>query len=170
MIIVMSSALTHAPSVIVHLRVTDEPATSPVTPLVDNVGVVIVATPLTTLHNPVPMIGIFPAKVAVVILQICWSVPAADAVTLLFTSKITSSVEAAHEPFEVVHRNVAVVPTTNPVTPLVERVGVVMVATPLTTLHTPEPIIGALPASVVDVMLHRLWSEPATAVVGRLSK
>jgi len=54
----------------VHLSVTLVPAVNPVIPVVDNVGVVIVATPLTTLHTPVPTDGVLPDNVAVVKLQI----------------------------------------------------------------------------------------------------
>lgn len=50
---------------IVHLNVLI-PIVNPVTPEVGDVGVVMVAPPVMTVHNPVPTIGAFPASVAVV--------------------------------------------------------------------------------------------------------
>ena len=60
---------------------------------------------------------------------------------------ITSSVDV-QAPFVIVHLSVALVPTGTPVTVEVLDVGVVMVAVPLTTVHAPVPVTGALPASV----------------------
>jgi len=45
------------------------PTVKPVTPLVDNVAVVTVPVPAITLHVPTPVVGVLPAKVAVVTLQ-----------------------------------------------------------------------------------------------------
>jgi hypothetical protein len=60
---------------------------------------------------------------------------------------ITSSVDV-QAPFVIVHRSVAVVPTGTPVTVEVGDEGVVTVAVPVTTVHKPVPVTGALPASV----------------------
>ena len=60
---------------------------------------------------------------------------------------ITSSVDV-QAPFVIVHLSVALVPTGTPVTVEVGDEGVVMVAVPVTTVHKPVPITGALPASV----------------------
>lgn len=68
---------------------------------------------------------------------------------------ITSSVDDAQPPLAIVHLKVALDPTVKPVTPLVDKVGVVIVAAPLTTLHVPLPVVGALPASVAVVTLQR---------------
>ena len=59
------------------------PVVSPVTPDVGEDGVVTVAEPAITVHAPVPIAGVFPAKVAVGVLQILWSGPAAEVVGLL---------------------------------------------------------------------------------------
>lgn len=67
---------------------------------------------------------------------------------------VTSSVEGAQKPLLIVHLNVADVPTTNPVTPLLGNVGSVTVAVPDTTLHKPVPVVAALPANVAVVTLH----------------
>ena len=80
---------------------------------------------------------------------------------------ITSSVEGGHVPLVIVHRNV-LEPTTNPVTPEVGELGVVIVPVPLTKLHMPVPIAGVFPANVA-VAVHNDWSGPALAVVGAAS-
>ena len=66
---------------------------------------------------------------------------------------ITSSVEL-QGPFEIVHLKVTEVPATSPVTVEVEDEGVVIVAAPVTTVHAPVPVIGALPVSAVEVVSH----------------
>jgi len=53
----------------VHRNVTLEPTDKPVTALAGDVGDVIVAEPLTTLHIPVPTVGVLPAKVVAVTLH-----------------------------------------------------------------------------------------------------
>lgn len=64
---------------IVHLNVVEAPAVRPVTPEVLDEGVVTDPVPDTTVHVPVPVVGEFPASVAVVV-QTVWSGPAADVV------------------------------------------------------------------------------------------
>ena len=54
---------------IVHLKVAVPPTTKPVNPLVGEEAVVMVAVPDTTVHAPVPVLGVLPAKVAVVTLH-----------------------------------------------------------------------------------------------------
>ena len=53
------------PLLIVHWKIF-ELNPKPVTPLVSNVGVVAIPAPEIKLHNPVPMVGVFAAMVAVV--------------------------------------------------------------------------------------------------------
>ena len=60
----------HAPLEIVQRSVAEDPTTNPVTPEVGDEGVVTVAVPDTTDHIPDPTVGVFPASVAVVVLQI----------------------------------------------------------------------------------------------------
>ncbi len=133
---------------IVHLNVT-EPTTKPVTPDVGLVAVVIVAVPVTTVHNPVPLVGVLPARLDVVA-QIVWSAPAFEAVRPPLTVIITSSVDEVHPVFAIVHLNVFA-PAPNPVIPDVGLVGVVNVAAPVTTVHVPVPIVAVFPARVAVV-------------------
>ena len=61
--------------------------------------------PETMLHAPVPMVGVFPAKVAEVP-QTFWSGPALAAVGFAVNVITTSSVEAGQGAFEIVQRKV----------------------------------------------------------------
>jgi hypothetical protein len=133
---------------IVHLKVA-VPAISPVTPDVGLAGVVMVAVPVTTVHAPVPLVGVLPARVAVAAHTV-WSAPALEAVSPPLTLMITSSVDDVQGELLIVHLKV-LAPTPNPVTPEVALVGVVIVAVPVTTLQVPVPAAGVLPARVVVV-------------------
>ena len=57
------------PLLMVHLNVALDPTVRPVMVVVGELEVVIVAVPLTTLHAPVPVVGVLPAIVAVVTLH-----------------------------------------------------------------------------------------------------
>ncbi len=70
MVITISSVVVPQPPFdTVQRKVADAPTVKPVTPDVDDAGVVIVATPLTTDHKPLPTVGVLPANVVVVTLQ-----------------------------------------------------------------------------------------------------
>ena len=76
---VMSSTLgVQVPLVIVQVKVLI-PVVIPVTPDVGLVGVVTVPVPAVTVQSPVPIAGMFAARVAVG-LQIVWSDPALEVV------------------------------------------------------------------------------------------
>ncbi len=62
MITTSSVESTQIPLLIVHLNVTLVPMVNPVTVEDGDEGIVIVAGPATTLHNPVPTTGVFPDK------------------------------------------------------------------------------------------------------------
>ena len=66
----------------------------------------------------------------------------------------TSSVEDVQVEFEIVHRNVALVPAANPVTVVVGELAAVIVAVPDTKLHAPVPVVGVLAAIVKVVLAH----------------
>ena len=58
-------------------------------------------------------------------------------------------------PLVIVHLNVDVFPAVNPVTPLLNKAGAVIVAAkPPTTLHSPVPTPGLFPDSVKLLVLH----------------
>ena len=124
---------------------------------------VIEAVPLTTVHTPEPINGAVAAIVKVEVLHWVISAPALEVGKALFVIT-TSSVAAVHTPFDTVHLNVAVVPEAKPVTVVVLLVDVVIEAVPLTTVHTPEPINGAVAAIVKVEVLHWVISAPALEV------
>jgi hypothetical protein len=149
---------------IVQRKVTVPAATKPVTPEVGEPGLVIVAVPETTVHNPVPVTGVLPAKVAVVTPQAgVISEPAFAAVGAVLVIT-TSSVEAVQGALEIVHLKVFA-PTPSPVSPEVGDEGVVMVPVPEINAHNPVPTPGAFPARVV-VVAQTFWSGPAADAVG----
>ena len=140
---------------IVHLKVALVPAVTPVTVVVGEVVLVMVAVPAITLQAPIPEVGALAAIVKVLVLQSVMSPPAKDAVGNELLVRITSSwLTAQTTPLVIVHLNVALVPTGTPVTPLVGLDGVVIVAVPVRTDQAPEPTNGVLPAKVKLATLH----------------
>ena len=77
---------------------------------------------------------------------------------------VIASVLGGQVPLLIVHTNVFT-PVVKPVTPLVGELGVVTVAVPAVTVHTPVPTVGAF-AAKVPVGEHIVWSAPAAATVG----
>jgi hypothetical protein len=69
---------------------------------------------------------------------------------------VTSSVEAAQTPLEIVHRNVTLVPAATPVTVVDGEVGEVIDALPLTIDQAPVPTVGLLAAMVNEAVLHKV--------------
>ena len=64
--------------------------------------------PLTMLHNPVPIVGVFPARVVLVSPHISdpvWSDPAVATVVFWLKVTVTSSDEAAQGELLIVQRN-----------------------------------------------------------------
>jgi len=129
---------------------TTVPAPRPVIVDVGEAGVVMVAVPETRVHNPVPTVGVLPARVTVELVQAVWSAPALAVVGLSLLVIITSSKEGVHEPLLMVQRSV-LAPTPIAVTPDVGEAGVVIVAVPDITVHAPVPTVGVFPARVVVV-------------------
>ena len=70
--------------------------------------------------------------------------------------RVTSS-DALQVPFVTVHFIFALVPATTPVTVVVGEAGVVIVAVPLTSDHTPVPAVGVLWVMVNVEVLHKVW-------------
>ena len=68
-----SNALHDKPLETVHLKVTLVPATTSVTSVTGEVGSVIVAEPLTNVHNPVPANGTLCVIVKTDVLHNAWS-------------------------------------------------------------------------------------------------
>ena len=96
------------------------------------------------------------------------SVPLMLTAGLVLLVNTTSSVEAAHDPLEIVHVKVALLPAVTPVTPDVAEEALVIVAVPLATVHVPLPTEAALPAKVKLELAHWAMSLPAADTVGVL--
>jgi hypothetical protein len=136
---------------IVHRKVAVPGTAKPVTPDVGEPGLVIVAVPETTVHKPVPVTGVLPAKVAVVTPQAgVISEPAFAAVGGAVLVITTSSVEAVQGALEIVHLKV-LAPTPSAVSPEVGDEGVVIVPAPEINVHNPVPDAGVFPAKVAVV-------------------
>lgn len=164
MVIVTSSVDAVHGALLIVQRNTFAPTARPVTPELGEEGVVTVPEPLINVQVPVPVVGVLPAKVAVVTLHKVWSGPALDVVGVPLTVIVTSSVEGVQGALAMVQRN-TLAPTPNPVKPEVGEEGVVIVPEPEILVQVPVPVVGVLPASVA-VVAHIVWSGPAAEVVG----
>ena len=77
---------------------------------------------------------------------------------MLITEEIlstTSSNESGQDPLLMVQRNVTDVPGTRLLTLVLGVFALAIVAVPLITVHVPIPFTGVLPASDVEVTLHK---------------
>jgi hypothetical protein len=68
--------------------------------------------------------------------------------------RTTVDADGVHVALLIVQVNVALVPGAIPVTPELNKVGEVIVAVPLVTVHNPVPTVGLFPAKVNDDVLH----------------
>ncbi len=76
--------------------------------------------------------------------------------------------DGGQTPLLIVHWKI-LLPTPKVLTAVVLEVGLVMVPLPATTLQLPVPTAGTF-AVIVAVVAQMVWLEPATAVVGKLSR
>ena len=164
LVMVISSNVAAQGALVMVQRNTFAPTPNPVIPELAALGEVIVPVPETSVHDPVPAVGVFPARVAVVA-QINWSVPAA-AVRFALISIITSSVEATQGELDIVQRKVAVPGMLKPVMPEVGELAEVIVAVPETKDQKPVPTDAMFPDNVAVLLLQANISAPALAAVG----
>ena len=105
----------HVPLLIVQVKVALVPAVIPVTPEVAEAGVVIVAVPLVTVHKPLPVLGVFPAKANAAVLHWLIADPATEVVGVASTV-IELVVADAEHPLLLVAVNVNVPPVVPTIT------------------------------------------------------
>jgi hypothetical protein len=93
--------------------------------------------------------------------------PASATVGKASLFKVISSWVEAQTPFDTVQRSTALVPAGTPVTVVVAEFKLVIVAVPLTILHTPVPTTGAVADMVNVPVLHCVMlAGPATDALG----
>jgi hypothetical protein len=133
---------------------------------------VIVAVPLTSVHAPVPIVGVLAVIVKLPLLQFVLSIPAFEVVGLRLNVISTSSVDVQGA-LVIVHLKAYAVPAV----PLNIVVGLdaetKLPPAPLIILHAPVPRAGVLAASVTLVnpqVAAPAWSVPALEVVGGILK
>jgi len=92
LVMVISSDVAVQGALVMVQRNTFAPTPKPVSPEVGELGVVTVPAPETRVHEPVPTVGVLPARVAVVAHTV-WSAPAAATVMLLTSTSLRQRIE-----------------------------------------------------------------------------
>jgi hypothetical protein len=133
--------------------------------VVAEVVLVMVATPLCTVHVPLPTAGTTAAIVKVLVLHwVTLAGPASATLDGKLLVSTTSSKVLAQTPLLIVHRTtVGGPPAVTPVTVLVSKLAVVTLPGPLWMVHVPVPGDATLPANVKVLVLHMVWSTFALA-------
>lgn len=164
-IVTVSVVTVQVPFPMDHISVVVVPGVKPMMLVLGEAGLLIVQVPVSRLQVPVPVAGVLADMAVEVTLQSCWSAPASATVGRASLVTATSSVLELQNPLLMVHLSIVVVPGANAVIPVEDKVGVVMVQVPLTILHTPVPVMGALPLKLAAEVLHMVRSAPASAAV-----
>lgn len=139
----------HGLLLIVHIR-TVTPGVKPVTVVFLTKGLVMVPLPEIKVHNPVPALGAFPAKVAVavpVVAQRVWFGPAFEIEGAARPTITILSCDAVHGGLVILHLKV-LLPTPNPVITEVGLFGETIVPLPPINVQIPVPAVGVLAAIV----------------------
>jgi len=124
-----------------------------------------VAKPATTVQFPAPPTPAAEPFKLVVLVQRDWSEPALTVKALLVTMTSSDELQAL---LVMVQRKVFD-PALRPVTGELGEVGVVIAPRPVTRDQRPEPMVGALPDKVAE-LLQTAISSPAEATVTRSLK
>jgi hypothetical protein len=140
-----------------------DPMLNPVTSDAGLLGEVTVAPPAITFQLPAPTVAGLPVRIETLEHTIT-SVPALAVVGGSSLETFTVSLDTGQVPLIIIHSN-RFVPTDRSVTPDVGDAGVVTVADPAITVHSPVPTVGVFPAKSV-VVAQTDWSGPAFAAVG----
>jgi hypothetical protein len=156
----------HTPLVMLHWKIFD-PILNPLTGELFKLLFESVDVPVKTDHDPTPIEGIFPFKVAVET-QSVWLLPAFEGVGRSSRVTETVDVEGGQTPFVMLHWKIFD-PTLNPLTSELFKVLFESVEVPVNTDHKPTPIDGVFPLSVA-VETQSVWLLPAFAGVGRSSR
>jgi hypothetical protein len=128
--------------------------------------VVMVPVPLTRVHKPVPVDGVFPARVKLAP-HILAVTPALDAVGASTPVIVTWAKLGEQGLLEIVHWK-TFGPAPNPLTAELGNAALAIIPLPLTSVHTPVPTIGVFPLRVALVP-QTLCAIPASATVGEVT-
>ena len=134
------------------------PRPKPLTVVVAELELVNTAVPDTTLHVPVPVVGVLAASVVllVVIHNVCDGPALAKLVAGSTWMVIVLEVDE-HVPTEVIFHCNTFIPKPRFVIVEFGDNELVIVPLPLITLHVPIPVVGVLAASVVElVVIHNV--------------
>ena len=156
-IVIVELVLEQVPAeVILHCKILF-PNDNPETVVVGLLEFVKTAEPDTTLHEPVPVVGVFAAKVVeLVVIQIVWLGPA-FAILEAGSTWIVMVLEVDEQvPAEVIFHCKILFPNDKPETVVVGLLEFVNTAEPDTTLHEPVPVVGVFPASVVEPVVTQI--------------
>ena len=153
---IMSSKVGRQPPLLtVQRSVALVPAAIPVTVVVANAVLVMIAVPLCKLHTPTPTVGTTAAIVKLLVLHCVILTPPSAVSDGNKLISVTSSNVLPQTPLVIVQRKtVATAPAVTPVTPLVAEAGVLTEPGPLITVHNPVPGAAAFPANVNADVLH----------------
>lgn len=153
----------------VHINKVESPMVSPVTTELGLFRLVTDPVPASILHVPVSVgLGVLPARIDEVVLQIFWVGPATAIVVMESEVMVTSDVVRAQPPNPdmMVHRSTVVSPTVSPVTADVSEFTEDANPVPEVVVHIPVSVLAtALAASVDELALQRFWTDPAAAIV-----
>ncbi len=134
--------------VIVHSKIF-VPSVKPVTVVLGLVEFVITPPPVNTLHVPVPVVGVFAAKVAFGLdIQTVWFGPALAILVAGSTMMVIVLDVDEHVPAEVIVHSKILVPNERLVTVLFAAKLLVKIPVPDNTDHVPTPVVGVFAASV----------------------
>ncbi len=134
--------------VIVHSKIF-VPNVNPVTVVLGLVEFVITPPPVNTDHVPVPVVGVFAAKVAVgEEIQTVWFGPALAILVAGSTIMVIVLDVDEHVPADVIVHSKIFVPNVNPVTVELGLVEFVITPPPVNTDHVPVPVVGVFAVKV----------------------
>ena len=152
--------------VIVHCK-TLFPNEKPKTVVVGLLEFVKIAEPDTTLHEPVPVVGVLAAKIVELAdIQIVCDGPAFAMLDAGSTCIVIVELVLEQVPAEVMFHCKILFPNDKPETVVVGLLELVKTAEPDTTLHEPVPVVGVFAARVVDpVVIQIVWLGPAFAIL-----
>ena len=143
---------TQTPFAIVHCNVF-KPKPKPVTVELGLLGLVITPLPLVIDQVPIPIVGVFPDNmVDGDEIQRVWLEPAIALLGAAFTKILINAEVLGHTPTEAMLHCKTLIPKLSPETTVFGNKEFVSTPFPNVKLHEPVPVVGVLPANVVELV------------------